>query len=69
MSKSLMECESDADFVRLPRDNFSKDDYSLICDGFNVWLTEQVLGEQVKQEIQIPKKVFDYLIRKYEEPQ
>jgi hypothetical protein len=69
MSRSLMECNADDDFEEIKQDNFQQDNFSLLSDGFNVYLSEQALHERPSQKIQIPKKVFDYLIRKYEEPQ
>lgn len=66
---SLMDLNGDSDAAEIDRDHFSKGDFTILCDGFTVSLTEQALGSAPLQEINIPKKVFDYLIQKYQEPQ
>lgn len=69
MNHSLMDLNGDDESIVLSRDNFSKDDFTILCDGFTVWLSEQKLGEPVSQEVAMPKGIFDYLIKKYQEPQ
>ena len=65
---SLMECEGE-DTEGLKRDNFEKGDFWITCDGYNVTITEQRLGESPRQSISVPKATFDYFVKKYTEQQ
>ena len=69
MAKSLMECRNIDQVVKLQRDNFQYKDFSILSDGYTVWLHEQAVGEAPKQSIGIPKNVFDALICRYVKPQ
>lgn len=69
MSNTLMDRNGDDESIVLQRDNFSKGDFTILSDGFTVYLSEQMIGSPPSQEITIPKRVFDYLIKKYQEPQ
>lgn len=69
MAKSLMDCKNIDDVAKMERDHFDYKDFSILCDGYTVWLGEQKIGENPSQKIQIPKSIFDRLIRKYIAPQ
>lgn len=66
---SLMDLNDDNQVIEIACDHFSKGDFTILCDGVTVCLTEQALGSAPSQEITIPKQIFDYLITKYQEPQ
>lgn len=66
---SLMEINGDRGGVELKRDNFDKGDFWFLCDGFNVSIAEQRVGESPIQSIRVPKKIFDYFVKKYTEEQ
>jgi len=66
---SLMECNGDTGFAELKRDNFQKGDFWIICDGFNVSIAEQKVGEPPSQSIRVPKATFDFFVKKYTEQQ
>jgi hypothetical protein len=67
--RSLMESSGNGMVALLERDHFDVDGFSLLSDGTTIWLSEQVKGSFVAQSIEIPKHVFDVLIRKYQAPQ
>lgn len=50
---------------KMPRDNFDVGDFNIITDGHTVWLGEQKTGKQPTQRFQIPRAVFNRLIRWY----
>ena len=66
---SLLECKNDTDVASRKADNFIKDDFWILCDGFTVTLAEQASGESCTQSIRIPKSTFDYFVKKYTEQQ
>ena len=57
--------------LKLKRDWKEFKDFTILTDGYRVWLSEQKIGEHPKQEIGIPKHFFDKLIKWYlkEQPQ
>lgn len=69
MKRSLMDCRNIDQVAKLKRDNFQRGDFSIQCDGHFVWLGEQKVFENPTQAFQIPKPVFDALIRRYMKPQ
>lgn len=68
-AKSLMDCRNADQVVKLERDHFEYDNFGVLSDGYTVWLHEQKIGEMPQQSFQIPKRVFDALIRRYIKPQ
>lgn len=66
---SLMECNGENRIAELKRDNFDKGDFWFLCDGFNVSIAEQRVGESPTQAIRVPKATFDYFVKKYTEQQ
>lgn len=66
---SLLECKNDYDVAQRKADNFIKDDFWILCDGFTVTIAEQRSGEQATQAIRVPKATFDYFVKKYTEQQ
>lgn len=53
----------------LSRDNYSVGDWTIMTDGYTVWISKQKLGHPCTAEITVPKKVFDRLLMFYERPQ
>jgi hypothetical protein len=47
------------------RDWLGHGDFTILTDGVRVWLSEQPSGEMPKQKIEIPRPVFDKLVRWY----
>lgn len=60
---------SEAQLCQIASDNFSVGDFSILTDGYHVWLSEHHPGEQQKQHIEIPPKVFRKLVNWYLKPQ
>ena len=60
---------SEAELCRITRDNQDAGDFSIMTDSYTVWLSEQKMGEQQKQHIEIPRPLFNKLIRWYLRPQ
>lgn len=67
--RSLLDCKGEDDVIALPRSLFERKNFSILTDGYRVWLGEQAVGESPTQNIEIPKGDFDFLIRKYTTPQ
>jgi hypothetical protein len=67
--KSLHTAKSEADIIKLPRDHFDVGNWSIMTDGYMVWVSQQALGEQRTDHIAVPKTVFDKLLAKYIQPQ
>ncbi len=60
---------TEEDLYRIKRDNLEVKDFSILTDGFHVWISEQKMGEEQKQNIEIPPKIFKKLAQWYLEPQ
>ncbi len=54
---------------RMYRDNISSGDFNLLTDADTVWLSEQARGQAPKQQLGIPRRVFNRLLKAYLEPQ
>ena len=67
MTKKLtpMKARTDGQLCKLPRDNADLGDWCLIVGGATIWITEQELGKSPTQEIDIPRAVFDKMVRWY----
>ncbi len=53
---------------RIRRDHTEVGDFCLMTDAGTVWLSEQKMGEAQKQAVQIPRAVFNRLLRWYQRP-
>ncbi len=62
--KSAATCRPD-EIHKLTRDNRNAGDFWMLCDGREVTIAEQPLGEQPKQTLSIPRKFFNRLLRGY----
>jgi len=60
---------SENELCRVRRGNISAADFSIMTDSYTVWLSEQKMGEQQKQHIEMPRATFNKLIRWYLKPQ
>ena len=69
IKRSLQDCKNINQVAALERDHFEQGNFSILTDGHTVWLGEQRTRKMPTQEFQIPKRVFDALIRKYTEKQ
>ncbi len=66
---SLRSVKSEREVIRLRRDHYSVSNWSIMTDGYRVWISKQKLGEAATHNIEIPKRAFDRLIAMYERPQ
>ena len=66
---SLREVKSEADVIRLTRDNYGFQNWNIMTDGYRVWISKQKLGEPRTDHIEIPKGIFDRLLALYEREQ
>lgn len=60
---------NETQLCRIRRDNKDAGDFSIMTDSYVVWLSEQKMGENRKQHIEIPRKEFNKLIQWYLRPQ
>ena len=60
---------SKTQICKITRDNKDCGDFSIETDARSIWLSEQKIGEHIKQCIEIPRKEFNKLIRWYLRPQ
>ena len=67
MTKKLtpMKARTDGQICKLTRDNAELNDWCIVIGEGLVWITEQELGKSPTQEIDIPRAVFDRLVRWY----
>ncbi len=72
MSKQIniapIDCR-ERDFLKISRDNLDAGDFWILSDGHTVSIHEQKSGEASKQEISVPREVFNKLVRWYVRPQ
>lgn len=54
------------ELLRLRRDNYTCQDFTLMTDSGNVWIKQQGFGEA--QRIGIPRGVFNRLVALYQRP-
>lgn len=52
-----------AQLAKLSHDNVCVGDFSIMTDTTVVWLSEQAKGENPRQKIEIPRDVFNKLIK------
>jgi len=53
------------DICSLPRDNISCRGFWILTDGYYVSIHQQKPGEDSKQQIRIPRSIFDHFVRWY----
>lgn len=66
---SLREIKSFDAVCELPRDHYEIGDWCIMTDGIRVWISQQAMGEQRTDHIEVPKAIFDRLLARYERPQ
>ena len=66
---SLHDCRSMEDVCQLRRDNYGIGDYWMCCDGYDVTVCHQKLGEAAQESCTIPMREFNHLVRQYTKPQ
>ncbi len=66
---SLREAKSETAVCRLRRDHYEIGDWCIMSDGYRVWISKQKLGESRTDHIEVPKRIFDQLLARYERPQ
>ena len=68
-TRSLRLVKSEAQVCEIPRDHYRFQNWSIMTNGHQVWISKQRVGEQRTDHIEIPKGIFDRLLALYEKPQ
>lgn len=63
-----MDCNFD-ELCRMTTDHEYAGDFSILTDGFVVCIHEQAAGSKSVQELNIPRNIFNRLVRWYARPQ
>ena len=63
---SLRAVKSEAQIIKLKRDHYSFQNWTIMTDGYRVWVSRQEIGKQPTHHIEIPKGIFDRLLVLYE---
>jgi hypothetical protein len=66
---SLREAKTEAQIIDLPRDHYGFQNWTIMTNGYTVWISRQKVGEQPTAHIEIPKGIFDRLLDMYEREQ
>lgn len=66
---SLRGVKTEAAICRLPRDHYNVRNWSIMTDGYRVWISQQKMGERRTDHVEVPKKIFDRLFDAYAKPQ
>ena len=66
---SLRQVRNEKQVCSLRRDHYNVGDWSIMTDGYRVWISRQALGKERTDHIEIPKSVFDKLCDDYRAPQ
>jgi len=67
-TRSLRQAKSTNDVCSLRRDNYECGDWSIMTDGYRVWISKQKMGESRTDHIEVPKAIFDKLFDCYGKP-
>lgn len=65
---SLRDVKTTKEICSLGRDHYDFGDWSIMTDGFRVWISKQKIGESRTDHIEVPKQIFDKMIDRYCEP-
>lgn len=63
---SLRQVKSEADVIKLRRDHYTFQNWTIMTDGYRVWISKQKVGENRTDHVEIPKRIFDQLLARYE---
>jgi hypothetical protein len=66
---SLRSAKTEAQIIELPRDHYGFNNWTIMTDGYRVWISKQKLGEPATDHIEVPKGIFDRLLTLYEREQ
>jgi hypothetical protein len=66
---SLRSAKSEAQIIKLPRDHYEFQNWTIMTNGYTVWISKQKAGEMPTDHIEVPKGVFDRLLEMYEREQ
>lgn len=67
-TRSLRQVRNLDDVCKLRRDNYEHKDWSIMTDGYCVWISKQKVGEDRTHHIEVPKAIFDKLFDSYGKP-
>ncbi|HVX91214.1 MAG TPA: hypothetical protein VHC20_06360 [Candidatus Paceibacterota bacterium] len=67
--KSFRQVKGGKDICSVRRDHFQHGDWSIMTDGYTVWISKQKWGHERTDHIAVPKSVFDKLFDSYAKPQ
>lgn len=51
--------------MQLRRDHYNVLDWTILTDGYRVWISKQKIGKPPTDKIEIPKRIFDRLLACY----
>lgn len=66
---SLRTAKSEAQIIKLPRDHYGFQNWTIMTNGHQVWISRQRVGEMPTHSIEVPKGIFDRLLAMYEREQ
>ena len=58
---SFRDARTEADVCRLVYDHATWGDWTIMTNGYRVWISRQKIGEEPTHHIEVPKGVFDRL--------
>lgn len=59
---------NEGEILRMGRDHSTWGDWTIMTDGYRVWVSKQKMGEARTHHIEVPKGVFDRLVDAYTKP-
>ena len=65
---SLRDVRNTKEICSLRRDHYKVGNWTIITDGYRVWISQQAMGKARTDHIDMPKAVFDRLCGAYVTP-
>ena len=66
---SLRSAKDEDAICKIGRDHYEIGDWTIMTNGYDVWISKQKVGQQPTDHIEVPKAIFDRLLKAYERPQ
>jgi hypothetical protein len=64
-TRSLRQVRGTNAVCELRRDHYEFGDWSIMTDGYRVWISKQKVGESPTDRIEVPKPIFDKMFDSY----
>lgn len=64
-TRSLRQVTDTDEVCELRRDHYEYRNWSIMTDGYRVWISKQKVGENRTAHIEVPKAIFDRLFDSY----